>query len=206
MKSSTIPTLTKTDIERLYLKEGKSVHDIALLFKCSDNKVNYWFAKFGIAKRTISEAIYLKRNPNGDPFLFKKPQSKEDIFLFGLGLGLYWGEGTKRNRTAVRLGNTDPALVKAFILFLQRNYGVPKEKFRFGIQVFSDMKPKEVLAFWTKHLGFPAKHFGKVIVTPTRGEGSYTQKVRHGVLTVYVSNKKLRDLLCAEIDKLRQMP
>src|SRR5256885_1058329 len=103
---------TKEDLSRLYTKEGKSVYEIASLYNCSQNKVNYWLAKFEIKKRTISEAIYQKRNPDGDPFLFKTPETLKSMLLFGLGLGLYWGEGNKKNKNTVRLGNTDPRLIK----------------------------------------------------------------------------------------------
>ncbi len=200
----TVPqrTITKKELELLYFQNGKSVHEIAEKYKCSDNRINYWFKKFNIKKRSISDAIYLKQNPDGDPFNFRKPISKEDLKLFGIGVGLYWGEGTKSSPTSVRLGNTDPKLIKCFIDFLERFYEVPRKKFRFGLQVFSDMSPQKVLDFWVKEIGFSKDHFGKVIVTPSRGRGTYRKKIQHGVLTVYVSNKKLRDLICMEIEKM----
>ena len=193
---------TKEGLSRLYLEEGKSVHDIASLYSCSQNKINYWFSKFNIKKRTISEAIYQKSNPNGNPFFFKTPKKPDDVFLFGLGLGLYWGEGNKKNTNTVRLGNTDPRLVKSFIKFLEHIYAVPKEKFRFGLQIFSDMRPQKALQFWMSALNVPRDKFGKVIVTPARSIGTYKEKSKYGVLTIYVSNKKLRDLLIDEIEKL----
>lgn len=135
-------------------------------------------------------------------FLSKNPNTLEDSFLFGLGLGLYWGEGNKKNKTSVRLGNTNPRLVKRFIEFLQHTYGARKEKFRFSLQIFSDMNPKEALRFWVNALQVSPQQFGKVIVTPSRGLGTYREKTQHGVVTVYFSNTRLRDLLCAEIERL----
>lgn len=193
---------TKKELLRLYVQERKSAHEIARLYFCSQNKVNYWLSKHQIRKRTISEAIYTKRNPHGDPFFFQQPSAPHDILLFGIGLGLYWGEGNKKNKNSVRLGNTDPRLVKKFVEFLTRLYLVPKEKFRFGLQIFSDMSPQKALQFWMHTLNVPRDRFGKVIVTPARSIGTYREKTKHGVLTVYVSNKKLRDLLLYEIEKL----
>ncbi len=190
-------------MQKLYIRERKSVADIAKALKCSQGRVNYWLVNYHIPKRSISEAVYIKHNPNGDPFLAKMPVSPDECFLFGLGLGLYWGEGNKKNKTAVRLGNTDPDLVRAFVLFLGKLYRVKKEKFRFGLQIFSDMKPQTALHFWTKSLGVSSDQFGKVIVTPARSIGTYREKTRHGVVTVYVSNTKLRNLLVQEIEKLR---
>lgn len=193
---------TKSELLDLYSTKKKSVHEIAGIYACSDNKVNHWLSKYQIKKRSISEAIYIKRNPSGDPFLFTPPHTKDEMFLFGLGVGLYWGEGNKRNKNTVRLGNTDPKLVKKFIEFLVCFYKIPEKKFRFGLQIFSDMRPNEALKFWVKILKVSPKQFGKVIVTPARGVGTYREKTKYGVLTIYVSNKKLKDLLYNEIEKL----
>lgn len=178
------------------------MQEIADQLSCSVNQVNYWMKKYDIKSRTISEGVYVRCNPNGDPFLVRESLSLEDAALRGLGLGLYWGEGTKANKHSIRLGNTDPRLIKSFILFLERIYGVKRSKLLFGLQVFSDMAPEKALDFWRKTLGAERKQFFKVIVTPSRGDGTYKRKIQHGVLTVYCNNRKLRDILCGEIEKL----
>jgi hypothetical protein len=199
------PPFKKERLEEFYLKEKMSVSEIATYYACSANKVDYWIKKFNIPKRTISEATYLKQNPNGDPFYFKNPRTTQEWFLFGLGLGLYWGEGTKKNKHAVRLGNTDPHLIKKFIQFLDCIYNVEEHKIRFSLQIFSDMKPQNAMQFWCSFLQVKQERFIKTVITPARGIGSYREKTKHGVLTIYVSNKKLRDLLNAEIESLRKM-
>lgn len=200
MRGNPIP---KDVLHDLYVVKQKSSREIAEILSCSEHKINYWLAGHYIQKRSISDAIYLQRNPHGDPFSFKSPRSSQEWFLFGLGIGLYWGEGTKKNKTAVRLGNTDPALIKKFLKFLRHTYSVKKEKIRFGLQIFSDMSPRLALSFWSSYLGVSKRSFGKVIVTPSRSIGTYREKTKHGVLTVYVSNKKLRDVLCGEIENLK---
>lgn len=194
--------LNKEALVKLYIREHQSAAEIAKQLGCSTNKVHYWLDRLGVKKRSQSDATYVKRNPRGDPFAFKKPLKASDHFLLGLGLGLYWGEGTKRSPTSVRLGNTDPRLIKKFIMFLQKVYGVDRSKFRFGLQIFSDMRPQQALAFWSKEIGFPKSVFQKVVVTPARGIGTYRNKTKHGVLTIYVSNKKLRDALVSQIERL----
>lgn len=197
-------TLTKEVLLKLYTEEKRSSKDIGRKYNYSEHKVNYWLNKHGIPKRSISEAIYAKYNPNGDPFLFNMPRTREEMFLFGLGLGLYWGEGTKKNKHAVRLGNSDPSLVKAFMQFLVHSYNISEKRFRFWLQVFSDMSPEATLTFWTKTLGVSRTQFCKVTVTPSRGLGTYREKTQYGVLTIYVSNVKLRNLLCQQLEKIRE--
>lgn len=176
--------------------------DIASELGCSLNKVKYWMTRYDIKIRSISDAIYLKNNPNGDPFKENKPSNFQEAYLRGLGIGLYWGEGTKANKTSVRLGNSDPALINQFIQFLEECYGVKKSDLRFGLQVFSDMEPNKVLMFWTKKIGAAKNQFQKIIITPSRGDGTYRRRTRYGVLTVYYYNRKLRDLLCMELKSL----
>ena len=194
--------LSCATLERLYIKEKKPISTIAKLLECSEHKVNYWVARFGIQKRSISEGVYLYHNPHGDPFKIHKPKTMDEAFLSGLGLGLYWGEGTKSNKNSVRLGNTDPRLITKFIEFLMRLFEIDKKKLKFGLQIFSDMVPEVALKFWMNHLGASRSQFQKVIVTPARSIGTYRHKTKHGVLTVYFCNKKLRDTICQMIENM----
>ena len=185
----------RSQLQNLYVREKKSVSTIAKLFCCSEHKINYWIRKFGIPKRSISEGVYIYNNPHGDPFKLRKPKTLSEAVLFGLGIGLYWGEGTKKNKNQVRLGNTDPQLVTVFIKFLARICGVRKEKLKFGLQIFSDMPSEEARLFWERELDVLPSQFYKPVVTPARSLGTYRQKTRHGVLTVHFNNTKLRNIL-----------
>ena len=195
-------TMLYNELKQLYLTNNLSVSKIAVLFKCSENKINYWLKKYNIPKRSISEAVYLKHNPKGDPFKVRDPANLDEAVLFGIGLGLYWGEGTKSNKASIRLGNTNPRIVVKFIDFLVKIYGIRKEKIKFGLQIFSDMKPARVMEYWIRELRASPSQFQKIVITPSRGIGNYRQKTKYGVLTVYYHNKKLRDILCNTLEKL----
>jgi len=197
--------MDKKLLERLYVHDKKSVHDIAHILRCSGGKINYWLHKFSIPKRSVSEAIYTKHNPHGDPFSCHEFQMDKESFLFGLGLGLYWGEGTKRNLTAVRLGNTDPYLVRVFLLFLRKFYKIDNSRLHFAIQIFTDMDEKKEKKFWQKFLGVEAKQFYKTTITRSGSIGTYRTKSKHGVLTIHFSNTKLRNVLIGEIEKLKEL-
>jgi len=103
--------VNKNILEKLYSDQKMSAAEIATHFNCSQSKINYWLCKYNLPKRSISEALYLRHNPNGDPFTVRKISCHEDAFIFGLGLGLYWGEGNKKNGHSIRLGNTDVHLI-----------------------------------------------------------------------------------------------
>jgi len=195
--------MDKKILADLYLKKRYSAVYIAEFLSCSPSKINYWLSKHSISKRSISEGVYAKRNPNGDPFTLSKIVSRDKAFLHGLGLGLYWGEGTKRSLSSVRLGNTDPHLIKKFIEFLERIYAIDSRKLRFGLQLFNDSSIENSLEFWCKELGASPEQFQKPTISVVRGPGSYRNKSQHGVLTVYFNNTKLRDIIVGSIEKLK---
>jgi hypothetical protein len=185
-------------LKKLYIREKKSSAEVAGLFNCSQHKINYWLEKYKIPKRSISEAIYNKCNPQGDPFKPQPVLNVNDAKLFGLGLGLYWGEGNKKNKNSVRLGNSNPLIIKNFIKFLIRIFKIKKEKLRFGLQIFGDLSERKVLNFWLKELRefcINKSQFFKVTITPTRSLGNYREKSKWGVLTVHFANTKLKNLI-----------
>ena len=190
--------MNKERLTSLYVKKKMPSSEIARVFRCSENRINYWLKKHNIQKRSISEAVYLKNNPNGDPFKIKEINTIKDAKLFGLGLGLYWGEGNKKNKNSVRLGNTDPRIIKKFMEFLLIICNADKKKFRFGLQVFNDMSAEKTLKFWLKELDkydINRNQFFKITITPARSIGNYKEKSKYGVLTVHFCNVKLKNLI-----------
>ena len=207
MKRLSLPKRNKNIILKevlfdFYVKKKYSTSKISGIFNCSENKINYWLKKYSIQKRTISDAIYELRNPNGDPFSIKEPKNLEQGILFGLGLGLYWGEGLKRGKGAVRLTNTDPKLIKKFIEFLEKVFTIDRNKLRFSIQIFQDLSSKEVLQYWSKELGVKKSQFYKIIVSKVRGKGTYKYKSEHGVIIVCFNNMKLKRIILNMIEKV----
>ncbi len=178
-----------------YYNKGYSMREVADLLSISYYRVRYCLQKEGISRRSLSEAIYRKNNFKGDPFEVKKVDSLDKSFYFGLGIGLFWGEGCKRDMKSIRLGNTDPCLIKSFIIFLKKIYGVNEKKIRFSLQVFSDVDVKKAKKYWSRELKIKEERLGKVTITKSGSIGTYKKKSEYGVLTVYFNNIKLRRVL-----------
>lgn len=190
-----------TLVAKLYL-QGCSSTEISKELGCSVHKVMYWLEKAGVARRTPSEALYAKYNPQGDPFTIKSPKTHEDIFLYGLGLGLYWGEGNKACPSSVRLSNTDPDIILSFLRFLECLCGVKPEKIKYNIVCFNDSNPIQVGEYWAKILNVPIKKFGKIVQIPPQGKGTYKRKSQFGVCTICVYNTKFKQWMLKELRKL----
>lgn len=194
--------IKKEILVQLYRGQKSSMQDVASQLHCSLHQVQYWLKKYKIKARSRSEALYQKYNPNGDPFKMKESLNKDDMFLLGMGLGLWWGEGSKLHHGTIRLGNTDPRLIKMFVNFLVHICGVKPEKVRYGLQIFSDLDPKLAKQFWIENLDIhPDQFFPKIVVTASGKLGTYRKKSPYGVLTVYCANIKLRKNLDGLMEK-----
>ena len=193
----------KDTLNNLYINKNKSAAQIAGILKIKARKVNSLLKKYGIPKRTISEAIYALKNPDGDPFVFQKPTTSDQYFLFGLGLGLYWGEGLKVGKNGLRLTNSDPEMIIKFIDFLEKLFKVDKNKIHFSLQIFEDISEKKSLNYWIDKLNVDRKQFYKTIVSKVRGKGTYKSKSKYGVVILYLNNVKLKKLILEMIENIQ---
>lgn len=199
------PHISRKKLKELYTEKNLSMMQISRELGCSHHKVAYWMSEYKIKRRTYKEATYVMHNPLGDPFKIKSPETADEIMLFGLGIGLYWGEGTKSNKNSVRLGNSDPGIIKAFIKFLDKLYSVDLARIKIGLQIFSDTNPEIALAYWIKALDLPGTQFYKPLVTRSGSIGTYRAKNKYGVATIYFGNTKLRDILVEQIAEIAQL-
>ena len=197
--------LSQNELENIYLS-GSSMSEIAVNLECSIHKVVYWMNKYGIKRRSRSEALYVKLNPKGDPFEIKKILEPEESLLQGLGLGIYWGEGDRISKGRVCVANTDPNLIRVFRDFLTINCRVIPSRIHYYIICFKDSKPSEVLEYWSKVLEISEDKFGKIVQIARQGKGTYRRKSQYGVCTILVSNIKLKQWLMNELNKLHPSP
>lgn len=201
MKKQEVP---KELLESLYLS-GKSMPDIAKHLKCSVHKVVYWMTKHGITRRTWSESVYLKRNPKGDPFKIIENFTLESMFLFGLGLGIYWGEGEKASEHRVRVANTDPALLRMYRKFLLEICQLEEKRLSYSIICFNDSNPEEAKLYWAKELTINPNKFGKIVQIAPQGKGTYKRKSQYGVCTLTVGSITLKIWLLKQFNELKEL-
>lgn len=178
--------------------------EMARSFGCSEHKVVYWMNKFGIKRRTWSEATYLKANPKGDPFKISKKSLLENQFLYGLSLGIFWGEGGKTSRHQVRVANTDPAMLRVFRRFLLEVCNLEVRKISYSIICFNDTNSEDARRYWSQQLEISPEKFGKITQIPQQGKGTYKKKSAYGVCTIAVCNMKLMVWMLEQLDDLKR--
>lgn len=164
--------------------------DIAKKNEISVHKVVYWMKKYGISRRSSSEATYQQKNPKGDPFKLVPINTLEKTELLVLGIGLFLGEGNKRDRFHVRFTNSDSKIIKVFLSFIRKICCVQEQKIQAFINIFDDRAYEECLNYWVKITEIPPIRFYKPTIRP-RKIGTYKNKSKYGTITIVVSNTKL---------------
>ena len=182
--------------------------EIAQLMEYSLHKVAYWMGKYNIKRRSRSDASYIKHNPNGDPFKIKHSLTTNEKFLLGLGIGIYWGEGTKTSIHSLRVANTDPGILRSFKKFLIDICQLKIDKISYSIICFNDTEPETAREYWSQEMMILPEKFGKITQIPKQGKGTYKRKSKYGVCTLQASNIKLRSWVMSQIEKIRdsEMP
>ncbi len=195
--------MDKNELIGLYSR-GKSLQDISLLKHCSVHKIRYWMNKYTIKKRSRSEALYIKYNPHGNPFITPlEPNQNDASFQYGLALGLYWGEGNKMSPHAIRITNTDPGVILLFRKFLVDQCHIQKNKIKYSIVGFEDIGETTIKNYWAKTLQVNENVFGKIVLIAQQGKGTYLKKSKFGVCTLTVCNVKLKSWFMETLSQLK---
>ncbi len=94
---------------------------------------------------------------------------------------LYWAEGDKGSRNAVRLSNSDPELIRLFLRFLRAYFDVTDEQMRVTCHLFADHleRQMEIEQFWLDVLALPRSCLRKSFVNIY---SKYSQKKRRNKL------------------------
>ena len=176
---------------------GKSAREVGEALNLSWRKVIYLMNKYGIARRTRSDAIYLQHNKQIAPYKIKIHLTPDEEKLKGLALGLLWADGYKGNPYTLRAHSADCKVINILISFLTLICGVPRQKIRISFATSEDSNIKRIERFWGVNLKIPLSQFYKTTVFNKRGNNSHKRRRRnaHGVATLHIHNVKLVKIL-----------
>lgn len=149
------------------LIEASKISSAVRIVKLDTIRGNHLKNVYEEAKREASlELASLKYNP-----------------LFIAGIMLYWGEGDKRTRGQVRLVNTEPEIIRLFVLFLTEVCRIPHEKIRASVTIYPDLNELECRKYWSDASGIPIESFTKCVTIQGRHK---TRKLSYGMCNVLV--------------------
>ena len=192
-------------------KQGMSYSQIRKILGVSKSTLSYWLRDYPLSKERIRELrdCNQKRIEKFRETMQRKkerrlkeiydvqkklilPLSTRDYFI--AGLFLYWGEGSKSKSCTLSLSNTDPSILKFFIVWLINILKVPKEKIRVQLYLYSDMDIKKEIQFWSNILDIPKNQFNKPYIKESTSQNiNHESKFKHGTCSVRVGNARLQE-------------
>jgi hypothetical protein len=126
------------------------------------------------------------------------PFNRREIFIFGLGL--YWGEGSKSGNARLSISNTDPSIIKFFILWIDKSLNISKEKLKVHLQLYNDMDIEKEICFWEQVTAISKKQFIKpYIKTSSLKAINHKGGFGHGTCNIHIGNARLSEKILTTI-------
>lgn len=187
-------------------KQGKSYNEIKAALKIPKSTLSDWFSKDAASadlRRKLNDKsleLHTERlrelhRIRGSHLLraYEEARSEakmefEDLKynpLFIAGVMLYWGEGDKAGKYAVRLVNSEPEMLRLFYQFLRVICRIPQEKIWASVILYPDLQEQVCRSFWAENTGVPVERFTKATVI--QGKSS-RRTLSYGVCTIGVSS------------------
>jgi transcriptional regulator with XRE-family HTH domain len=111
---------------------------------------------------------------------------------------MYIGEGYKRCRNRVSIGNSDPAVMTLAVDWLRRMVG--DERIHFSLLYHADQDLRQVCAFWENHLDLSPGRIRVLRKSNSNQLAKRTWRSRYGVLSTTAYDTMLRSELEAWMD------
>lgn len=166
-------------------KQGNSYSDILKVVPVAKSTLSVWLRDVGLSKSqqqqlTAKKLAAGKRggaarkeariNTTAEIVNRSKKQigviSKRELFL--IGAVLYWAEGTKEKETApgsgIQFTNSDPRMLKIFLLWLRSVCMIDEEKIHFQVYLHetNNSRVGKVVEYWSKSLKVTENRLNKV--------------------------------------------
>jgi hypothetical protein len=190
-------------------RSGKSIKDIATTLQISKGTASVWCREIQLtshqSKKLHEKQIAAGHRGRMRGALVNKERKEANVLIqendardmvgtlsdrdkLMLGIGLYWGEGTKSSSSGVSLVNSDAEMVK-FALDWFEMLGITKDNFNPYIFISEQHQSREkaLVSFWSKYLDIPEKQFNKVIFLKGRRKKVYeNHNSYYGILALRV--------------------
>lgn len=169
--------LTSQKLKAIKLrKEGKSYSEILEIIPVAKSTLSVWLKSVNLSKpqqqRLTTKKIAASKRGGAARKATRISTTTEIVEraekqikgisereLLIIGTVLYWAEGTKekevRPGSGIQFANSDPKMLRIFLLWLRSSCKIEEEKIHFQIYLHetSEARVREVVTYWTRNLG-----------------------------------------------------
>jgi excisionase family DNA binding protein len=209
------PTYLRDKARSLRAERKLTIDELAERLALSRSTIYYWVRDMPIpgsgsgsgwpesAHRKAARAITRKHRLLREAAYTEGLESFERLSLeasFRDFLCLYIAEGSKRNRNAVAVANSDPAVMQLATHWMRE---LAQRPLTFWIQMHADQDPEELREFWSGALKTTPDAIGLQRKSNSSRLKGRQWRSRHGVLTVRSNDTYFRARLQAWMDCIR---
>jgi len=194
------PKTSKEIISKIiYLRSrGASISEISKYTNKSKSVVSKYIKEVRVLSKF---KLILKKKQDGSKFrseklwnesrinakkIIKKIKLRDKVFLL---IGIYWGEGTKKELNII---NSDPVLLRAFVDCI-KEIGVSKDRIKASIRLYNNINEKEAIKYWSNILELRKNQFYNIELI----KGNKKGKLKFGMcrLRIKKSSKEFKLLM-----------
>lgn len=192
-------------------REGLTYSEILIRIPVAKSTLSDWLHSVGLSKKQKQRLTLKKIEAQKKGSLARRNQrikitneiinsardeikniTKRELWL--MGSMLYWAEGAKeksyRSGSGVIFSNSDPKMVKLFILWLNKCLEIPDEKITFEIYIHRNYAKKinQVVKFWAYITEYSRSKFDKIYYKKHKLNSSRRNQGNnyHGLLRVRI--------------------
>jgi DNA-binding transcriptional MerR regulator len=201
-------------------RNGLSYSDIKTRLNVSKSTLSLWLRDLPLTRERINElrsnsprrieryreTMRLKKETRLSA-VFKKAQkdigslSKREIFI--AGLFLYWGEGGKTKPYTISLTNTDPNMIRFYMLWL-KELGVPLSKIKVCLHLYSDMDIHKATQFWSDILHIPKTQFRTPHIKKVDSSKVFYRGYGQGTCNIILDNRDMSEYVLQALSYIRE--
>ncbi len=205
-------------------KEGRSYNEISVKCNISKSTVRSWCKNIILTSAQINKIK--KRHIENSTERLKLIQSKRRLFikttrqklniegtkdvtnikdpLFFVGLGLYWGEGSKRGNQEIGIVNSDYRIIKVAIKWFFKFYNIQKQDLIARLTLNETFKGNvnEFLCWWAERLDLNLNQFTRTHFSSSN-RTIYTNSQYKGVVRIKIKRPlRIRERILSSIETL----
>lgn len=105
------------------------------------------------------------------------------------GVALYWGEGSKKEKSGVRVSNSDPEIIKFMLRWFKQVWNIHNDQISLAVIInkIHKNRVREVEEYWSKITKIPKGQFYKTTLIKAKNKKNYKNFLTHfGTLTIRI--------------------
>lgn len=184
-------------------KQGKSYNEISKITGVAKSTLNHWLKDVVLTEEQrslLSSRSSVQGCRGGAKHRQMWIDKRKEIMdaydppfcdpVFMLGLGLYWGEGTKHSPCTTAFANSDVGPVKQFIVWVRRFFEPDFDNIGVCIHHYNSEADEAIKGYWSTMLGIPLADFNKSVFTVSRAsKRKKSNTLPYGTAHVFLRGK-----------------